>query len=119
MYEKSAKYPLLKVSLLGKVDLRGLKEAPWHKIYCGQTYAIVGMFHLQRADGYLEGCLRWAVTGVYQGQLSGAPSRHVFTDTYDNARLIVSAPEFTGGIVSARVYQVKSRGYPKVPKLAA
>lgn len=117
MYSVSARYPLLKTDALGKVDLRGLKETPWHKVWCDSTYAIVGMFHVQRPDGYLEGCLRWAVTGVYQGQLAGNPSRHVFTDTSDDARLVVSAPEFTGGIVSSRIYQLKAKAYPRVMKL--
>lgn len=111
-------YPLLKTNALGQPNLGKLKEVPWHKVYCGETYAIVGMFHVQRADGFLAGCLRYAVTGIYQGQLRGAPSRHIFLDTHDGARLVISAPEFTGGIISSRVYQVKARTYPKVMKLA-
>lgn len=99
-------YPKLKLDALGKVSTKGLTEVPFHKLQCGGEYAVIGMFHAQ-VDGKLVGCLRWAVTATYQGQLPGDPRRLVFLDTHDGARLVVSSPEVSAGITSARVYRLR------------
>lgn len=99
-------YPKLKLDALGKVSTKGMSEVPWHKLECAGEYAVIGMFHSQ-VDGQLRGCLRWAVTGTYEGQLAGDPRRFVFTDSHDKLRLVVSSPDFTGGIASARVYRFR------------
>jgi hypothetical protein len=84
--------------------LKRLREASWDKLTVGALYRIVGQFHIERSDGSLAPVhAGTALAGLYQGQMAGDTRRHLFTD-HDGDRYIVSDPDFTWGIATARVY---------------
>jgi len=91
---------------MGMLSLRKATEVRWgRRLELGTVYRIVGQFHVQtEAKGTLHACLVPVVAGMYQGQLSGDPTRHVFTDT-DGLRYVVSSPAHTCGLTTARVYR--------------
>jgi hypothetical protein len=87
--------------------LSKLPEVSWDKrLDVGLRCRIVGQFHVQAPSGYLHASPEFIVVGTYQGQLTGDPTRHVFTADA-GTRYVVSSPEHTGGITTARLYRMK------------